>query len=195
MKYLAYGPDAVELVADVTRSAQAEPPAPSTSPPRRPRGHRPPFGPGRRGGGAPVRVPGAKGAAALRRAGVPVPYTVREQTPGMPSGVDLELFSTAYDVPAGHRLALVVDTADPLCVEHDPSGAQLTFSSPRPTRRRGRSGRAKSDLRLPRRPCPAPPAFPLYRPSQTIRHVRALVGGHALTINNRICSLLSALPV
>ncbi|MGW9026910.1 alpha/beta fold hydrolase [Streptomyces sp. NPDC055722] len=58
------------------------------------------------------------------------PYTWYGQTPGQPFGVDLELFSTAYDVPAGHRLALVVDTVDPLYIEHNPSGAQLTFSSP-----------------------------------------------------------------
>ncbi len=58
------------------------------------------------------------------------PYTFHGQTPGKPFGVDLELFSTAYDVPAGHRLALVVDTVDPLYIEHNPSGAQLTFSSP-----------------------------------------------------------------
>lgn len=58
------------------------------------------------------------------------PYTFHGQTPGKPIGVDLELFSTAYDVPAGHRLALVVDTVDPLYIEHNPSGAQLTFSSP-----------------------------------------------------------------
>ncbi|KOG43077.1 CocE/NonD family hydrolase [Streptomyces resistomycificus] len=58
------------------------------------------------------------------------PYTFHGQTPGKPFGVDLELYSTAYDVPAGHRLALVVDTVDPLYVEHNPSGAQLTFSSP-----------------------------------------------------------------
>lgn len=58
------------------------------------------------------------------------PYTWHGQTPGKPFGVDLELFSTAYDVPAGHRLALVVDTVDPLYIEHNPSGAQLTFSSP-----------------------------------------------------------------
>lgn len=44
--------------------------------------------------------------------------------------MDLELYSTAYDVPAGHRLAVVVDTVDPLYIEHNPSGAQLTFSSP-----------------------------------------------------------------
>ncbi|MFI1717451.1 alpha/beta fold hydrolase [Streptomyces litmocidini] len=58
------------------------------------------------------------------------PYTFHGRAPGQPFGVDLELFSTAYDVPAGHRLALVVDTVDPLYIEHNPTGAQLTFSSP-----------------------------------------------------------------
>ncbi|MFE1382341.1 CocE/NonD family hydrolase [Streptomyces sp. NPDC058740] len=58
------------------------------------------------------------------------PYTFHERTPGKPFAVDLDLFSTAYDVPAGHRLALVVDTVDPLYIEHNPTGAQLTFSSP-----------------------------------------------------------------
>lgn len=58
------------------------------------------------------------------------PYTWHGRTPGQSFDVDLELFSTAYDVPAGHRLALVVDTVDPLYIEHNPSGAQLTFSSP-----------------------------------------------------------------
>ncbi|MEU1400910.1 alpha/beta fold hydrolase [Streptomyces sp. NPDC005728] len=58
------------------------------------------------------------------------PYTWHDRTPGEPFDVDLDLFSTAYDVPAGHRLALVVDTVDPLYIEHNPSGAQLTFSSP-----------------------------------------------------------------
>ncbi|MFD8914773.1 alpha/beta fold hydrolase [Streptomyces sp. NPDC059575] len=58
------------------------------------------------------------------------PLTWHGRTPGEPFGVDLELFSTAYDVPSGHRLALVVDTVDPLYIEHNPSGAQLTFSSP-----------------------------------------------------------------
>lgn len=59
------------------------------------------------------------------------PYTFHGKVPGQAFGVDLELFSTAYDVPAGHRLALVIDTVDPLYIEHNPSGAQLTFSSPR----------------------------------------------------------------
>lgn len=59
------------------------------------------------------------------------PYTFHGKAPGQPFGVDLDLFSTAYDVPAGHRLALVIDTVDPLYIEHNPAGAQLTFSSPR----------------------------------------------------------------
>lgn len=59
------------------------------------------------------------------------PYTFHGKTPNQAFGVDLDLFSTAYDVPAGHRLALVVDTVDPLYIEHNPTGAQLTFSSPR----------------------------------------------------------------
>ncbi len=58
------------------------------------------------------------------------PYTFHDREPGRPFAVDLELYSTAYDVPAGHRLAVVVDTVDPLYIEHNPSGAQLTFSSP-----------------------------------------------------------------
>ncbi|WP_184572967.1 CocE/NonD family hydrolase [Streptomyces zagrosensis] len=58
------------------------------------------------------------------------PVTFHDKTPGQPFPVDLELFSTAYDVPAGHKLAVVVDTVDPLYVEHNPKGAQLTFSSP-----------------------------------------------------------------
>lgn len=58
------------------------------------------------------------------------PYTFHGRTPGKPFGLDLDLSSTAYDVPAGHRLALVVDTVDPLYKEHNPSGARLTFSSP-----------------------------------------------------------------
>lgn len=58
------------------------------------------------------------------------PVTFHDRTPGKPFGVDLELFSTAYDVPKGHRLALAVDSVDPLYAEHNPDGAKLTFSSP-----------------------------------------------------------------
>lgn len=76
------------------------------------------------------------------------PYTFHGRTPGQPFAVDLELLSTAYDVPAGHRLAVVVDTVDLLYIEHNPSGAQLTFSSRQPTRRIRRSRCARSDHRL-----------------------------------------------
>ncbi|WP_432092879.1 CocE/NonD family hydrolase [Streptomyces sp. bgisy100] len=58
------------------------------------------------------------------------PFTFHGRTPGTPFGVDLDLFSTAYDVKAGHRLAVVVDTVDPLYIEHNPSWAKLSFSSP-----------------------------------------------------------------
>ncbi|MDG9704586.1 alpha/beta fold hydrolase [Streptomyces sp. DH37] len=58
------------------------------------------------------------------------PFTFHDRTPGEAFGVDLELYSAAYDVPAGHRLAVVVDTVDPLYTEHNPSGARLVFSSP-----------------------------------------------------------------
>ncbi|MCF3175646.1 alpha/beta fold hydrolase [Streptomyces sioyaensis] len=58
------------------------------------------------------------------------PYTFHGKTPNQPFGVDLDLFSTAYDVPAGHHLAVVMDTVDPLYIEHNPGGARLTFSSP-----------------------------------------------------------------
>ncbi|MFI1253115.1 CocE/NonD family hydrolase [Streptomyces netropsis] len=59
------------------------------------------------------------------------PYTFHGKTPGRPFGVDLKLLATSYDVPAGHRLALVVDTVDPLYIEHNPAGARLGFSSPK----------------------------------------------------------------
>ncbi|MGD3110018.1 CocE/NonD family hydrolase [Streptomyces sp. YGL11-2] len=58
------------------------------------------------------------------------PFTFHGKTPGRPFGVDLDLFSTAYDVPAGHRLAVVVDTVDPLYIAQNPAGSRLTFSSP-----------------------------------------------------------------
>jgi len=58
------------------------------------------------------------------------PFTFHGETPGRPFGVDMELYSTAYDVPAGHRLALVVDSVDPLYIEHNPEGAELSFTSP-----------------------------------------------------------------
>ncbi|MDX6346649.1 MAG: hypothetical protein QOF84_1439 [Streptomyces sp.] len=58
------------------------------------------------------------------------PYTFTDRTAGRSFGVDLDLFSTAYDVPKGHRLALVIDTVDPLYIEHNPALSTITFSSP-----------------------------------------------------------------
>ncbi|MEU5426461.1 CocE/NonD family hydrolase [Streptomyces olivoreticuli] len=58
------------------------------------------------------------------------PYTFRDEVPGRGFGVDLSLYATAYDVPAGHRLALVVDSVDPLYISHNPTGARLSFTAP-----------------------------------------------------------------
>jgi predicted acyl esterase len=58
------------------------------------------------------------------------PITFHGRTPGTPFPVDLNLPATSYDIPAGHRVALAVDTVDALYLEHNPSGAQLTFTSP-----------------------------------------------------------------
>ena len=44
------------------------------------------------------------------------------------SMVDLRLPAAAYDVPAGHHLAIVVDTKDPLYFDADTLGAPLAFS-------------------------------------------------------------------
>ncbi|GAA2789083.1 CocE/NonD family hydrolase [Kitasatospora paracochleata] len=58
------------------------------------------------------------------------PYTFLDRTPGQAFTADFRLQATAYDVPAGHRLALVVDTVDPLYITHNPAFAGLTFGSP-----------------------------------------------------------------
>ncbi|MDX5300050.1 MAG: CocE/NonD family hydrolase, partial [Gammaproteobacteria bacterium] len=42
------------------------------------------------------------------------PITVPQATPGKPLTLDIHLVATAYDVPKGNRLVLVVDTQDPL---------------------------------------------------------------------------------
>ncbi|WP_436521526.1 CocE/NonD family hydrolase [Actinoplanes sp. HUAS TT8] len=42
--------------------------------------------------------------------------------------VDVDLFATAYDLPAGHSLTLVVDTVDPLYYDENPSGASITIA-------------------------------------------------------------------
>ncbi|WP_435792163.1 hypothetical protein [Actinacidiphila glaucinigra] len=50
--------------------------------------------------------------------------------------MDLKLYSTAYEVPAGHCPAAAAGTVGPLRVEHSPALTGLAFSSPaaRPSR-------------------------------------------------------------
>ncbi|MBG0832398.1 acyl esterase [Planomonospora sp. ID67723] len=58
------------------------------------------------------------------------PYGFTGRRPGVPFAADVTFQSTAYDVSAGHRLALVVDTVDPAYKESNPARAKVTFSSP-----------------------------------------------------------------
>ncbi|MEU8222784.1 CocE/NonD family hydrolase [Kribbella sp. NPDC048915] len=58
------------------------------------------------------------------------PYTLRGATPGQPVPLDLRLEATSWEVPAGHRLVLVVDTVDPRYLGRSVLGSTVTFSSP-----------------------------------------------------------------
>jgi predicted acyl esterase len=55
------------------------------------------------------------------------PVTWTGTTPGDRT-VDVGLFATAYDVPAGHSLTLVVDTVDPLYFEENASPGSVTIA-------------------------------------------------------------------
>ncbi|MFF4159278.1 CocE/NonD family hydrolase [Streptomyces sp. NPDC001678] len=57
------------------------------------------------------------------------PYSFSHRAPGTPFDASFDLFATVYDLPAGHRLALVVTGADPLYVARNPPGATLTLHS------------------------------------------------------------------
>ncbi|RKH52507.1 CocE/NonD family hydrolase [Corallococcus llansteffanensis] len=59
-----------------------------------------------------------------------VPLSWHGATPGTPVDLDLTFPATAYDVPAWHRLALVVDTEDPLYLDVNATGAQLSLRGP-----------------------------------------------------------------
>ncbi|GAA3124458.1 hypothetical protein GCM10010466_14220 [Planomonospora alba] len=67
------------------------------------------------------------------------PYGFADRQAGRPFAADVTFQSTAYGVPAGHRLALAVDTVDAVHKENDPASAKVTFSSRRPTGRSGAS--------------------------------------------------------
>lgn len=51
-------------------------------------------------------------------------------TSGGTQAIDLALPATAWDVPAGHRLALVVDTEDGLYLDENPFGAAIGVTGP-----------------------------------------------------------------
>lgn len=49
---------------------------------------------------------------------------------GAPRALDIDLPATAWNVPAGHRLALVVDTKDPLYLDTNSRGAGISVGGP-----------------------------------------------------------------
>lgn len=58
------------------------------------------------------------------------PYSLRGATPGVAQTLDLRLEATSWDIPAGRRLVLVVDTEDPRYASASRLGGTLGFSSP-----------------------------------------------------------------
>jgi predicted acyl esterase len=58
------------------------------------------------------------------------PQSWTGRSPGRPFPLDVDLYATAYDLPAGHHLALVIDTADPLYATRSPLGSRVTFGAP-----------------------------------------------------------------
>lgn len=50
-------------------------------------------------------------------------------TSGGNRAVDIDLSATAYDVPAGHSLTLVVDTVDPLYYDENADGGSVTIAA------------------------------------------------------------------
>ena len=49
---------------------------------------------------------------------------------GHPIPLDVALYATGYDLPPGHRLALVLDSSDPLYAGRTPLASAVTFGSP-----------------------------------------------------------------
>ncbi len=70
------------------------------------------------------------------------PWTLSDATPGQARTLEIELEATAAEIPAGRRLALVVDTLDPRYAGSTRGFGSVTFSSP---------ASAPSELRLPLR--------------------------------------------
>ncbi|MFE5587880.1 CocE/NonD family hydrolase [Kitasatospora sp. NPDC056531] len=57
------------------------------------------------------------------------PQSWSGRTSGQPFPLDVSLFATAYDLPAGHRLALVLGTRDALYGGETPLGSRVAFGS------------------------------------------------------------------
>lgn len=58
------------------------------------------------------------------------PYTLLGGVPKTPATVDIALQVTGYDVRAGHRLMLVVDSVDPFYGEPAKTPGTITITSP-----------------------------------------------------------------
>jgi len=58
------------------------------------------------------------------------PYTLRNAVPGAPRTLDIELEATSWEIPAGRKLVLVVDTVDPRYAGASRLGGNVVFSSP-----------------------------------------------------------------
>ncbi|MFE5495256.1 CocE/NonD family hydrolase [Streptomyces virginiae] len=61
------------------------------------------------------------------------PYSDLESPPDSLISADIELQATAYDVPRGHRLMLVIDARDPFYADANLPRATLAFTSPEAT--------------------------------------------------------------
>lgn len=70
------------------------------------------------------------------------PYSLRNVTARVARTVQIELEATTAEIPAGHRLALVIDTKDPRYADVTPLVGTVNFSSP---------ASAPSQLRVPLR--------------------------------------------
>jgi putative CocE/NonD family hydrolase len=58
-----------------------------------------------------------------------LPYAWLGATPGQPRAADLVFGPNAYDVPAGHRLSLVIDPKDPLYLDRNGDSGSISFGS------------------------------------------------------------------
>jgi putative CocE/NonD family hydrolase len=58
------------------------------------------------------------------------PYTWEGATPGKPLAVDVDFDPNSFDVPAGRRLAFVVDGKDVMYIDANGEGDKMTFLSP-----------------------------------------------------------------